>query len=173
MQECRGDRPSSNIDTGGDSQRTARKTYVFYFPFLYSGALFGLTRFCFPPQTGDQQQQSSNQDDLLVANPNHSASAWRPLRRSRKGKLGANGEQGDGADDSEGLDGQEDDDEEYDSEELDGDGYDEDEEVETDALGNTIPKKKVAPAATNGTTETESVETIEQGAAQLSTSDRA
>lgn len=129
------------------------------------------------------ERHDNKSDDLLRANPNHSSKAWRPLRRSRKGKLrdeddedSSSAESDDGDESGDADEPSAESDEEDGSEEV---YYDEDEEVETDALGNTIPKKKAQadPPEANGEgreeQEEESVETIEKGAAGLSTEDRA
>lgn len=129
-------------------------------------------------------RNDSHTDDLLVANPNHSARAWRPLRRSRKGKLadGTANESDDSEEEEDSSSGADEPSAESDEEEEESDYYDQDDEdLETDALGNTIPRKKptalaAAPptsAPTNGETEQESVETTEKGAGQVSTEDRA
>ena len=137
-----------------------------------------------------QQAQRAMEDEggVLLDNPNHTKEAWRPLRRSRKGKLAepnGNGDEGeshgDGAleDDGAELDGEQDgheeedddsegseDGEEEDDEDDDDEGLASDEEwvTETDKLGNTT-RRKVKLAGED--VEEESVDTLAEGAERI------
>jgi len=101
----------------------------------------------------DAQQRQREDGDLLVSNPNHARNAWRPLKPGKDG-LEANGEEGTDEDDGEGeyAEGRE----EY-SDYDDEDGNSDSTPAENrkvDKFGNYIEDE-------------DSVETVEQGAANL------
>ena len=137
-----------------------------------------------------QQAQRAMEDEggVLLDNPNHQKEAWRPLRRSRKGKLaepngsGRDGElqaeqarEGDDAEldreqqeeeDEDDLENSEDGEEEDDEEEEEALASDEEWVTETDKLGNTT-RRKAKLAEEDGDVEQESVDTLAEGARQI------